>query len=354
MIRSLVQSVAALGMMTGLAYAEVPEARLQTLSRGVNVTEVFNVDNSYLQLLGDLPTIAQDGFHHIRIFVDPKWVVANNPIDINRAHLDQVVDSALKQNLGVILCMSAAGPNPWNDHANLAEVQARWTSAWQTLAKRYAPLSTDKMFFELVNEPALTDVPKWAAIQEQMRQAVRAIAPKNTVLLTSTPNSTVYGLAQLAPAPDDDAVYTFHLYQPMVFTHQGADWNGPGWDTLQGLVYPPDAANIATIRHKVAPSLLSDLEKYGRTGKYSISTEVDLGLAWARSHNAHVVVTEFGVYQPAPPVSRAAWLDEARQTIEKSGFGWTVWEWNSGFGVKPALASGCSLTSVRHALGLCH
>lgn len=334
----------------GVAKADVPTTRLTTLSRGVNVTTVFDTGPAYLQLLSDLPSIARLGFRHIRIFVDPDWIVQWNPTDVKREHLDRVVDGAVSHGLGVILCMAGKG---WTDSSNLAGTQAKWIMAWKRLIDHYRFIPADKLFYELANEPSLSDVPHWASIQEAIRQQMRTSAPSSTFLLTSTPDSTVWGLSALKPSQDQNVVYSFHLYQPMIFTHQGAEWQPPSWMTLKGLDYPPNTNNVSAIRHHVDPSLTNDLENYEKDGRLQIPRELKVAATWARKYAAHVVVTEFGVYRPAPPPSRVAWLSEARSAIEGEGFGWTVWEWNSGFGVKPDMATGqCS--RLRDGLGLCH
>jgi endoglucanase len=353
-MRSWLLGALLLPALMGVANAEIPENRLTTLSRGVNVTSVFDMDSSFQQLLGDLPTIAGYGFHHIRIFVDPKWVTSWNPADARREHLDLTVDTAIRSGLGVILCMSGDNEDRWSESARIPDVEATWTSAWKLLIAHYRSVSPDKLFFELANEPTLSDVSRWANIQDGLRREIRKIAPHNTLLLTSTPDSTVWGLAQLRPVQDDDVVYTFHLYQPMVFTHQGAEWGDAEYASVRGLEYPPNTENIGLLRHKVKGSVVSDLMNYEKTGPQAIRREVQVGRLWAQKYNAHVIVTEFGVYHPAPSVSRAAWLQEARSSLEQAGFGWTVWEWNSGFGVKSGLMAMCAVQdSLRRALGFC-
>jgi hypothetical protein len=63
------------------------------------------------------------------------------------------------------------------------------------------------------------------------------------------------------------------------------------------------------------------------------------------------VVTEFGNYATAPMASRAAWLNAARQRFEAAGFGWTVWQYEGSFALKPDLERGCD--AIVRALGLC-
>jgi endoglucanase len=159
-------------------------------------------------------------------------------------------------------------------------------------------------------------------------------------------------LVNLTPSPDDNVAYVFHLYAPMVFTHQGADWGDPTYESTRGLQYPPSYPNLTIIQNRAPMSLKPDLAAYGMLGRDVIIRNIQPALDWSRRYQKHLVVTEFGVYRAfAPPASRAAWLHDARVALEKDGIGWTLWEYNGGFGIKSDLDLGCGPLPV--ALGLC-
>jgi hypothetical protein len=48
-----------------------------------------------------------------------------------------------------------------------------------------------------------------------------------------------------------------------------------------------------------------------------------------------VMVDEFGGYSAPPVASPANWLRQAREQIEEAHEGWTVWEYQGGFGIAP-------------------
>jgi len=327
------------------AAAEVPAQRLATLSRGVNLIDVFSDKKPLPALLNDLTTIQRNGFRHVRFFLDPAWVW--RPGEPQR--LDQVLKAAFAAKLGVIICMQSYVKEFKDDPV----VIDRWTTAWKQIAAHYAKSDPDRLFFELVNEPPGTDVPRWAAIQEALRRNVRAIVPHHTLLLTGAPTSTSSALATLPPSEDDNVAYVFHVYAPMIFSHQGADWADPAFGTVHGLQYPPNPDNIEAIRRRISPSRQADLTEYAKLGRGIITREIEVANGWGRKYNVPLVVTEFGVYRAAaPPQSRAAWLRDVRQTLEHDKIGWTIWEYNGGFGIKPELDLGCG--DLPASLGLCH
>jgi endoglucanase len=326
------------------AVADVQVKRLVTLSRGVNLINVFSEEKSLANLRDEVAAVHRSGFRHIRFFIDPAWVL--RPKDPQR--LDQVINAAFAAELGVIICMHFHTEQFSGDPQQIDQ----WTKAWLTLARHYSNTNPDALFFELLNEPRLANVSRWADIQETLRRKLRAVAPHHTLLLTSSPVSTSIALAQLPPSSDDNVAYVFHVYSPMVFTHQGADWADPAADTIRGLKYPPEDPNVAIVERAAAPKYRASIREFGNRGRGVIDQDIEHAVEWARRNHAHLVATEFGVYRRfAPLESRIAWLHDTRVAFEKAAIGWSVWEYNGGFGIKPELDLGCGPLPI--ALGLC-
>jgi len=233
----------------------------------------------------------------------------------------------------------------------------RLGAAWDRLASRYAIFTPDLMFFEALNEPAFTDGRRWEPWQRDLLAHIRAVAPNHTVLLTASPDSTPGALAGLTPVPDANAVYVFHFYTPMLFTHQGAEWASPSLESVRRLEYPAETKNVASVKARAATSYREALTDYltNYSDTHALRGEIDVGAAWARSNRVRLIVTEFGVYNGAAPLdARAAWLRDVRETLERRSIGWTAWEYRGGFGVASDLKKPCGApASVRAALGFC-
>ena len=306
--------------------------------------DVFSDTKSPTSLGDDVVAVKHAGFRHIRLFIDPAWVWrVGEP-----QRLDGLLHAAFAAKLGVILCMQSYV----HEFADDPQLIARWTAAWLQIAQLTMPPPIPICCkFELVNEPPLTDVPRWTTIQETLRQQIRAVVPHHTLLLTGAPTSTSQALAQLPPSQDTNVVYTFHVYAPMVFSHQGADWADPAFGTIHNLQYPPREPNLSQVKRLASPKRQADLTTYGQLGSSVIPREVEPAEQWAEQHHVPLMVTEFGVYRvAAPPASRAAWLRDVRTVLERHRIGWTVWEYNGGFGIKSDI-TGCG--PVASALGLC-
>jgi endoglucanase len=224
---------------------------------------------------------------------------------------------------------------PWND-ASPRSVERGWVQAWTILSRHHAAAPPGRPFFELANEPGLSDGERWAGMQKALRRAVRAQAPAHPLPLTANPTSTPAALAALPLGTDGNVAYVFHLYQAMVFTHQGAGW--PGASEYQGFAGLDNVPNAEYIARVAAHSDPARLEQYARIGGQMVAREADAVAAWAGAHHAAVSATEFGVFRRAPPASRAAWLGEARHRLQAASFGWRLWEYEGGFGIEPELA----------------
>jgi endoglucanase len=297
----------------------VPQDRLDVLSKGVNVNSVFE-QKADLKL--DLERIRVAGFRHVRVFIEQAWV--DRPS--YQAKIDRLIAESVGLRLGVILTMISKD-HPWTDATN---VEPLWASAWKTIATRYRQVSPTYLYFEIANEPSITDGKRWADIQERLRETLRAIVPQHTLLLTGSPTQMVWVLPPLSS--DTDVVYTWHCYQPMIFTVQGADWNDPPYTEYRGLIFPPDPANVQRL---LKPSTANNLKQYLDIGKEMPLREVAAGAKWAADNHAAVMADEFGVYRDAPLDSRAAWLRLLRSRLEATHQGWTVWEYQGGFGIAP-------------------
>ncbi len=332
-------------------------ARLQALSKGVNLTDVFSPGVSAARIGNDVARLRSLGLRHARIPIDPGWVLSWRPgsADQRLARLDDTVCQALSAGLAIILDVHPEGSLALNDTAAVDTLDALGL-AWDRLGARYAAFTPELMFFEALNEPALKNAARWEPAQRTLLAHIRQAAPNHTILLTATPDSTAGALAGLTPVDDANVAYVFHFYSPMVFTHQGAEWASPDFGSIRGLAYPAERGNSAGVRDRARASFQQPLADYLDTyaNSQAIQAEIDVAARWAASNDVHLVVTEFGVYGAAAQASRAAWLRDVRKALEAHAIGWTVWEYRGGFGIDGELSRGCaSEQAVGNALGLC-
>jgi aryl-phospho-beta-D-glucosidase BglC (GH1 family) len=228
---------------------------------------------------------------------------------------------------------------------------------WRALAKHYQGLDPNLVFFEILNEPEMQDRYRWAGIQAKLAAAIREGAPRNTMIATGARWSADDDLLFLEPLRDANVIYSFHFYEPHLFTHQGANWGVDFWHFEHGLVYPstPESAEKVAAEVPEAANRLYVI-RYGfeRWNRVRIEAEISQVAAWSKRHGVPVLCGEFGVYRKyADASSRSTWLADVRNSLEGYGMGWTVWDYSGGFGVVTKTgASTVPDEAVLRALGL--
>jgi endoglucanase len=235
------------------------------------------------------------------------------------------------------------------------------------LASRYPP---DKVAFEVLNEPTIDcsdDMPagakpEWPAKLIRLHDTARAAAPALTLILSGACWGGSEGLVALDPAliTDPNVIWSFHNYEPFVFTHQGASWNDGHERYLRGLRFPPDVkqkkavlaaslkaidrADVSTAKRKeLKANARNDLNVYFEAGW--AETRAKQGFvqveAWAKAHNIpanRILLGEFGAIRPRDftarnEAERAVYYKMMRHEAETRGYGWSTWEWKTEFGL---------------------
>lgn len=222
----------------------------------------------------DFRRIRAAGFETVRIPV--RWDDRSSdkpPYAIEAGWMDQVqrtVDWALAADLKVILNSHHFNPI----HEDPIAVQPWHTAVWRQIATRFAGYPTDRVWFELENEPHKNFTnDKLAQVLEPALAAVRETNPDRAVIIGGENWSGVDSLAVLTLPDDPNVIPTFHYYEPFDFTHQGASWVAPDIPK-PGRVYGTEAdrellaADVAKVEaYKKRTGLIPFM---GETGAYDL------------------------------------------------------------------------------------
>ncbi len=192
-------------------------------------------------------------------------------------------------------------------------------------------------FFEILNEPELPDRYRWYGVQAKLAAVIREGAPQHTIIAAGARWSDDDDLVFIEPLRDPNVIYTFHFYEPHIFTHQGATWGAYSWHWVKGLHYPSSPESAAKVAASV-PDAVDRLAvtRYGQDhwDAARIDAEITQVAEWARQRGVPVACNEFGVYRDyAEPQDREAWIHDVRTALERHGIGWTLWDYSGSFGV---------------------
>jgi len=232
------------------------------LGRGINIGNTLDAPregdwaNSVLEA-EFFEIIADAGFEHIRLPISwagyadtaaPYTIPETADPTITHPDYDNIfdrvewaIDQALANDLRIIVNMhhyDAAHENPTAHHD-------RMVAMWTQIAAKFAD-QPDEVYFELFNEPHGvydTDPELWNSLAADLISAVRETNPTRKVIVGPVGFNHISRLEQLVLPDDPYLIGTVHLYEPFVFTHQGATWVDPqpptgiGWDP-QGVALP--------------------------------------------------------------------------------------------------------------------
>jgi endoglucanase len=304
------------------------EADVPPLGHGLNLGNFLEAptegrwSNGRMLQADDFTRIKQAGFAFVRVPIRWSAHLQGSPATSVSAlgyfidpdfleRVDWVVAQAEKNGLTAIL-------DYHNDDALMKDPDAnsdRYVDTWSLIAGHFAG-APPTICFELLNEPnGKLDAPHWNALLVRALAVVRQANPTRTVVIGPVHWNSPGALKDLVlPESDRHLLVTIHYYDPMKFTHQGANW-------IEG-----SEKNLGT------QWLGTDAEKK------AVADTFDQAAEWGAEHQRPLYLGEFGAYEKGDMDSRARWTACVARTAESHGMSWSYWEYCSGFGVYDPVA----------------
>ena len=320
---------------------------VQLLARGVNLAGWMDGPNSPAPKTSVLIALRRIGLTHIRLPVPAELVM-------NRFTPDRDIEAQLGLVARTLTTLNSLGfavsidLHPGDDFRKLhrddpAAALNAAKDAWQKLAMIIRPFSPKRVYAELLNEPDVT-AEIWQSHVIELAALVRRLLPETLLIVGPVNWQRADSLPQFVPLDDLNVMYAIHVYDPMVFTHQGH------WDltdplhSIRGLPYPVSAADpkVRFIRRQLATSSASALRDLdaaiAETEKGDLlKTSLEPAVKWQQQYRRPLIVNEFGVLKAeAPPESRARWIGAVVENAERNCWGWAHWELQQGFGLVDA------------------
>ncbi|MGX5804007.1 glycoside hydrolase family 5 protein [Bradyrhizobium sp. Arg314] len=322
----------------------------------------------------DLARLRASGLDFIRLPVDPGPFLAaeaGRRADL-MAMLSAAVEAARAADLGVIVNVQANGATHyWNPDRMVSSTSAPEFARYQVFVGEVAGMLADmapgRIALEPVNEPPQDcSSEAWPKVQAALLTAARASVQDLPLLVTGGCGSMVRGLTALDPAPlaaFEPILFTFHFYEPYLFSHQGAPWmREPVYRALNNVPWPASAGTLEKTLASVRARMAQDKERsdeakraaYAETErvlKVYFDAEPDRRFIdgylkqvgnWADRNGIapeRIIMGEFGAlrtdtrYRAAPNPDRARYIADVRQSAEAFGFPWAFWDLFDGMGM---------------------
>lgn len=309
-------------------------------TRGVNLTNWFQARSAHqIQFsrytLKDFQNIQSLGCDVIRLPINLHAMTNGAPNyelePLFLEFLDQAVDWSEALGMYLILDNHTFDPAVGTD-PNVGIILEK---VWTQMATHYKNRSSF-ILYEVLNEPHDISDQQWNSIQQSVVQAIRAVDQDHFIVIGPADWNSYQNLNEMPVYTQDKLIYTFHLYDPFVFTHQGASWTNPSMTPLVNVPFPYDAANMPVFPESLTSTWIeSAYNNYSNTGNVAhVKSLIDIAVQFQKDRNIPIFCGEFGVYIPnsAPP-DRVIWYKAVRQYLEENGIPWTSWDYHGGFGL---------------------
>jgi endoglucanase len=325
-----------------LLETEAPKAVLKTMpfSRGVNFTEWFEafsaegiVFTKYVEQ--DFADAKSLGVDIIRLPIRMHNMAGPGPdYKINPMlfrFLDKAVDWAEKHEIYIIIDNHSF--DPAKDTAN--DIDKILLPVWAQMAQHYSKRG-DYVLYEVLNEPHGISDGRWGEIQGMVIDTIRKYDTKHTIIVGGGDFNSIGKLQAIPEYKDTNLIYTFHFYDPFMFTHQGASWSPP-MEYLAGVPFPYNAARMPKLHSKlrgtwIESNLRNDYKKESDVA--FMRKTLDRVVEFSNGRDVPVFCGEFGVYDlVSPEADRVLWYEVVTDMLSRRNISRTSWDYFGSFGI---------------------
>jgi len=312
-----------LGTMDSMAAADetVSAAHLPRW-RGFNLLEKFNGEYQHPFVESDFAWMAEWGFDFVRLPLSYRCWADSDPakwLEIKESVLkdiDQVVDWGKQYKIHVNINFHRAPGycvNPpaeplslWKDEKALEASAYHWAH----FAKRYKGIPSQRVSFDLLNEPGDYPEADYLRVVKRLVEAIRAEDPNRLIIADGLKwgTSPVTSLAPLGIGQSTRG------YEPMRISHYKASWIG-GSDKWEEPTWPL----------KLKEGDVVDKERLRRERIKPWQALQKLGVG--------VHVGEWGAFNRTPHAVAMAWMKDFLSLWKEAGWGWSLWNLRGSFGV---------------------
>ena len=349
---------------------------MKYLNKGVSFTNWLEDANGKFKKFEfgekDIQILADNGFKSIRLPIDLDLYATNRDAFVKGTDaelkfdddtlfmvLDSFVEWTGKHNMSFVIDYHEYD-NSYNltsaKDSNYVKMMAE---VWKHVAAHYAENTREDVFFELLNEPDMSDgkvtAALWTTAAQAIIDAIRSVNTKQTLLFGDVKWYSITELAKRTPFADDNIIYVIHTYEPFAFTHQGGSWTD--YATIKGLPFPYDPAKWSTVSGDFGVTastksyVKTAIKNYYKAGnKEAIMVEMLKAKKWAATNNVPVIINEFGALNlRSTAESRLNYLTAMREICDTLQIPWTHWGYTGNFSV---IEDGKLIEGLDKALGV--
>lgn len=312
------------------------------LERGINLggflSQCCHKEEHYdtFILKKDIEQIADWGFDHVRLPVDYEVLEKDSgeQIPAGFKRVEQVILWCRESKLNIVLDLHKAYGYDFNDAGNDEKnnlfsseaLQNRFVTLWINMVEAFAQY--DNVAFELLNEVVEKEnAESWNRLIEKTVKEIRKKAPVAPIIYGGIQWNSVKTLKLLDIPQDENIIFTFHFYEPLLFTHQKAYWV-KNMDPEQTVPYPETMEYYREESKKLGYQgevvTLADSETMGVEFVEEMISEA---IKAAENAGVSLYCGEFGVIDRAPTEDTLRWFQDVDEVFRKYKIGCAVWSY---------------------------
>ncbi len=352
--------------------------------RGFNLQEMFGWGRKprrFSEL--DFELMAEWGFNFVRLPMSYwNWADPNDWLTIREAplrYVDQAIELGKRYGIHVNLnfhrvpgyCVTHADWEPMRlFHGPEKERRQALAAAahhWRHFASRYKGIGSDRLSFDLINEPPycvggepfrrwiqqlFPDFAHYVIVEREYEHvvrtlvsAIREVDPDRLIFAdgVNIGRKPVHGIADLG------VVQSTRGYDPISLTHYRASWvtDAPPWLSNRSAPTWPLRVRLSDFKH----GLMGLVVGCGLWDERRLRRELIDPWKKIEAKGVKVHVGECGVYNQTPHDVALAWMRDALSLWKEAGWGYALWEFHGTFGVLDSQRPDVKYENVKgHAL----
>ena len=279
---------------------------------GFNLLEKYILEISRPYDENDFSMIKDLGFNYVRLPVDYRCYVTNGNFDEKKlADIDQAIEWGIRYGIHVTLNLHRAPGycvNPPAESLNLWKdviAKQRFVSHWKMFAGRYKGTSSEKLTFNLINEPPAIRAGLYTKAADPAIEAIKSADPERFIIV----DGLKYGTIPVKKYFNNEKIiHSTRGYFPFKLTHYKAPW------VKNSDMFPLPSW---TSKKRETASLKKQFKKWFQL----------------KENNVLVFIGEWGSYINTQHETVLSWMEDNLKLWQKYELGWAMWNFKGDFGI---------------------
>ena len=337
------------------------EKAMKYLNKGINITNWLEEDKTYFKGEfkfdeSDVKLMADNGIKSLRFPIDLDRYATNRDefvadttgateLKFDDANLFAVLDSFVewtgKHGISFVIDYHEYDNSYNATSSKNPRYMKMMANVWKHVAAHYASNEREDIFYELLNEPDMSNgkatSANWRKAAQEDIDSIRTVDKKHTIIFGDAQWYSISLLTKGQKLNDDNVIYAIHTYEPFVFTHQGASWTD--LKSIKNLMFPYDKERWSEysadfgVTKAVPSNYKKNIQNYYKIGsKEYILSLILPAKEWAVTNNVPVIINEFGAYNvKTDKQSVLNYMTAMREISDTLQIPLTHWGYTGGF-----------------------